>query len=157
RPMVATRSRLARQPASGVAADAVVARESRLPLLRQDVRASRERRLQRRHVRRHLARERAGWPHRVHDGERHGDRRRRRQHHQRPRLSVASVPVTHGVRGSALVARRCAMRAAALLYLALIAVAQLVAAPRAKAATMDRAAFGTSAAIDPAGHLWVAY
>jgi hypothetical protein len=49
------------------------------------------------------------------------------------------------------------MKAAAMLYLALIAVAQLVVGPPAQAATMERSAFGTSAAIDPAGHLWVAY
>ena len=39
---------------------------------------------------------------------------------------------------------------------AALACAVLLAAA-ANAATMDRAAFGTSAAIDPAGHLWVAY
>jgi len=49
------------------------------------------------------------------------------------------------------------MKGVAMLYLALIMVAQLVVAPPASAAAMNRAAFGTSAAIDPAGHLWVAY
>jgi BNR repeat protein len=42
------------------------------------------------------------------------------------------------------------MKRAALACVVLLAAA-------ANAATMDRAAFGTSAAIDPSGHLWVAY
>jgi hypothetical protein len=49
------------------------------------------------------------------------------------------------------------MRAATISCVALIAAAQIVAAPAANAATMDRAALGTSAAVDPAGRLWIAY
>lgn len=49
------------------------------------------------------------------------------------------------------------MKAAAISCVALIAAAQLAGTPAANAATMDRSAFGTSAAVDGAGHLWVAY
>lgn len=49
------------------------------------------------------------------------------------------------------------MKAAAFSCVALIAAAQIAAAPAANAATMDRPAFGTSAAVDSAGRLWVAY
>lgn len=49
------------------------------------------------------------------------------------------------------------MKAVTLLYFALLLVAQLAGAPAADAATMDRAAFGTSAAVDRNGRLWVAY
>jgi Neuraminidase (sialidase) len=49
------------------------------------------------------------------------------------------------------------MRAATISCVALIAAAQIAAAPAANAATMDRGALGTSAAVDAAGHLWVAY
>jgi hypothetical protein len=49
------------------------------------------------------------------------------------------------------------MKAGAISCVALIAAAQIAAAPAANAATMDRPAFGTSAAVDNAGRLWVAY
>jgi hypothetical protein len=48
------------------------------------------------------------------------------------------------------------MKAVTLLYFALLMVAQVASAPAAHAA-MDRAAFGTSAAVDSKGRLWVAY
>ena len=49
------------------------------------------------------------------------------------------------------------MKAVTFLYFALLVVAQMAVAPAARAATMDRAAFGTSAAVDRSGRLWVAY
>ena len=49
------------------------------------------------------------------------------------------------------------MKPAAISCVALIAAAQLAGAPAANAASMDRSAFGTSAAVDGAGRLWVAY
>ena len=48
------------------------------------------------------------------------------------------------------------MKAVTLMYFALLFVAQIAGVPAAHAA-MDRVAFGTSAAVDPQGRLWVAY
>lgn len=49
------------------------------------------------------------------------------------------------------------MKRAAVSCVALIAAAQIAAAPAANAAKMDRPAFGTSAAVDTSGRVWVAY
>jgi hypothetical protein len=49
------------------------------------------------------------------------------------------------------------MRRGVISCAALLAAAQIAAAPAANAASMDRSAFGTSAAVDRAGRLWVAY
>jgi hypothetical protein len=49
------------------------------------------------------------------------------------------------------------MKFVTLWYFALLCVAQFAGAPPAHAAMMGRAAFGTSAAVDRAGRLWVAY
>jgi hypothetical protein len=49
------------------------------------------------------------------------------------------------------------MKRAAISCAALIAAAQIAAATAANAASMDRPAFGTSAAVDGAGRIWVAY
>ncbi len=49
------------------------------------------------------------------------------------------------------------MKSALISCAALIAAAQIAAAPAANAANMDRPAFGTSAAVDRSGRLWVAY
>jgi len=49
------------------------------------------------------------------------------------------------------------MRRGVISCAALLAAAQIAAAPAANAASMDRSAFGTSAAVDGTGRLWVAY
>src|SRR5688572_11719261 len=147
---LAARSGLARQPAGGLAAFAVVAREPRLPLFRRYVWPPGERRHQRRYVRGHLTRSFVGWTRRLHDGERHRVRARHRQHHERSLVPVASLSVTHGDRGSALVVGRWAMKRAAIACVIAFAAA-------ANAAAMERSAFGTSAPVDGAGRIWVAY